>query len=274
VIKPSFERWACLNGKLCLLDEAFIPIADRGFLFGDGIFTTIRLEEGRCQLFKGHMRRLHEHAHALGFDYRLPPGEWLERLIEKNQACTGTWRLKIIVTVERSHERASQGTFIALMEQFEAIPFHSSRLCVYPKSVESPSADLKTLSYLDRFLIKEHARKLGFDDAISTNAEGVVLETGSSNIFWTDCGSFCFPDPGLPFLKGVFAQALISVLPIPINYARARIQEISPEAHIYTCNAISRVRPVRAIGTQTFGRNGELEDLLHKATLAALDRDG
>ena len=62
----------CDDGKMGLLErkallgqEAFVPISDRGFLFGEGMFTTIRVSEGKCELLPCHLRRLQQQAKAL-----------------------------------------------------------------------------------------------------------------------------------------------------------------------------------------------------------------
>ena len=48
-----------------------------------------------------------------------------------------------------------------------------------------------------------------FTDAVMTNGNGYLLETGCSNLFWVDQGALFFPHVDLPYLKGVFLQALL-----------------------------------------------------------------
>ena len=52
------ERITCLNGMFLPADEARIPVTDRGFRFGDGVFETIRLEAGRLYQWPLHLSRM------------------------------------------------------------------------------------------------------------------------------------------------------------------------------------------------------------------------
>ena len=61
------DRWVFLNGDFLPEKQAKVSINDRGFLFGDGIFTTMRVHAGVCELYNGHLRRLEAQAEALDF---------------------------------------------------------------------------------------------------------------------------------------------------------------------------------------------------------------
>ncbi|MHC5537480.1 aminotransferase class IV, partial [Singulisphaera rosea] len=52
------ESLACLNGELMPVDQARIPIWDRGFLFGDAVYEVLRIYQGRCWLEELHAVRL------------------------------------------------------------------------------------------------------------------------------------------------------------------------------------------------------------------------
>ena len=52
------ESLACLNGELMPVDQARVPVWDRGFLFGDAVYEVFRLYQGRCWLEDEHMARL------------------------------------------------------------------------------------------------------------------------------------------------------------------------------------------------------------------------
>src|SRR5262245_40032202 len=103
------EKWIWLNGEFCLEKDAFIPVTDRGFLFGEGIFTTIRVHDGKCELFHLHLQRLQRQAEVLDFDWNSLNFESIAELIERNQAWKGVWRLKIIVTVREEEEKRKTG---------------------------------------------------------------------------------------------------------------------------------------------------------------------
>lgn len=257
------ENWVYLNDRFCLEHEAFIPISDRGFLFGEGIFTTIRVDNGTCELLDLHLLRLQKQAAELGINCSIHFSP--EELIERQKAFHGIWRLNIILT---------QRDLLATLKREEhdksMVP---TALCLFPQPLESPTAHIKSLSYLDHLYVKKYAQQQGYDDAITTNREGFLLETGCSNLFWIDDGVLWIPDVTLPYLKGVFLQALIRDLSIPVRYVKSRFDQLPSNAHVYTCNAMTHVRPVVKISEKLFSRSPEREKMLEETIANALKRD-
>ena len=266
------ERWVFLNGNFSLESLAAIPITDRGFLYGEGIFTTIRVQQGRCELIKGHLERLQRQAEALHF--YLPPLEldWIQELIQRNKAWESTWRLKIIVTAGGITTR-TVGNVLATLHPYQSHSSESCTLCLFPHPFESPSSHVKSLSYLDHLYVRNYAHQRGYEDAITRTGDGILLETGCSNLFWIDQGACWIPDQQLPYLKGVFLQALLPHLSLPVYFVRATIDKISPNASVYTCNALTHVRSVTSIDQNSFSCNPQGEILLQKATEEALKAD-
>ena len=52
------ESLACFDGVLMPVEQARVPVWDRGFLFGDAVYEVLRLYRGRCWLEAEHMARL------------------------------------------------------------------------------------------------------------------------------------------------------------------------------------------------------------------------
>ena len=267
------EGWVCLNGKICPENQALIPVSDRGFLFGEGMFTTLRVDQGKCELFNGHLQRLSEQAGALGFDYAPQSFDWLEELIVRNQAVEGTWRLKIIVTAKKEGKSVKAGNLAAIIEPYQGKSMEPGSLCLFPSPVERPTAPIKSLCYLDHLQIRNYAQQLGCHDAVTTNARGFLLETGCSNLFWIDQGILSFPDPELRYLKGVFLKSLLNHSPFPYQAVKIPFEGLPSSASVYMCNSLSHVRPVLSIGNTCFPRNLEWEIMLQEATEKALQND-
>ena len=260
-----YDKWVYLNGDFCLEKDAVLPVTDRGFLFGEGIFTTIRVHKGQCELFQGHMNRLREQAKALEINFDFSHFEWIEELIERNGAREGTWRLKIILTIKQEAGFAAPGILLATLHSHQDQKSESCRLCLFPFPCESPLAHVKSLSYLDHLYVKNYAQRQGYHDAITTTGKGYVLETGCSNLFWIDQEGVCwFPDPKLPYLKGVFLQFILQNIPFPFRFVEATLDQIPLNACLYTCNALTHVRPVLSIGQQSFPRNSQWEEALQQ----------
>jgi len=264
------ERWVFLNGQFVLEKLAAIPVTDRGFLFGEGIFTTIRVHQGRCELFRSHVERLEKQAKALNFTWDFQNFGWISELIKRNRAQDGIWRLKIVATVkEQSTERVA-GNILAMLDPYQGTTSDPCTLCLFPYPVESPLADIKSLSYLDHLYVRNYANRLGYTDAITRTRDGILLETGCSNIFWIDQGKCWIPDLELPYLKGVLLQGLLQHSTWPIQFVNATIEQVPKSANVYICNALTHVRPVISIDQCHFQRCGQKEKLLQQTIAQVL----
>lgn len=268
------EKWIWLNGEFCLEKKAFIPVTDHGFLFGEGIFTTIRVHDGKCELIHRHLQRLQHQAKELDFDWNFLDLEPIAELIERNQARTGIWRLKMIVTVGGEEGKRKAGNVLAMLQPAQDLTFVPCTLCLFPHPIESPLAHIKSLSYLDHLYVREYAKKREFTDAITQMRNGVLLETGCSNLFWIDRGTCWIPDPQLPYLKGVFLQAILPHLALPTQFIKATRDQLLPSASVYICNALTHIRPVLSINDAFFPRNLEREEQLRQATANAIESEG
>lgn len=264
------DRWVLLNSTFLKEQEATIPISDRGFLFGEGIFTTVRLNNGKCEFLDAHIQRLISQAKELKFSWQPFSIDSIEELIKRNQAQQGTWRLKIIVTADQKGSRLQTGNVIVTLEEVEDLSFLPCTITVFPHQLASPLSHIKNLSYLDHLYVREYGRQRGCVDAITQTIEGYVLETGCSNLFWMDQETYWLPDQQLPYLKGVFLQSLLPSLPFPVKWVRKKIEEIPSSASVYICNSLHHIRPVISIEGVYYARSEYRNDLLRQATDRAL----
>ncbi len=263
------EAWVFLNGEFQPEEIAKIPISDRGFLFGEGIFTTIRVHQGQCELFPGHLERLQSQARTLGFEFEMSNFDWIGELIKRNNASEGIWRLKIILTASCDNNSIKLGTLLATLHPFQGKTSELCKLCLFPLPFVAPLAQLKSLSYLDHLYVRKYGEQQGCHDAIATSEQGFLLETGCSNLFWIDQGLLWVPDPKLPYLKGVFLQSILPQLPITVRPVEATLDDVPSTASVYMCNSLTHARPVLSIEQKSFPRNEQFEAMLqHAANLA------
>lgn len=278
------EKWVFFNGAFCLEKQGLIPVTDRGFLFGDGIFTTIRVDQGKCEFLQSHLQRLRQHAEFLKFHLNLEKlewesegegegeGSWISEFIQRQSASNGTWRLKIVATVKEEKGIRETGHILATLEPYHGNPFDPCTLCLFPFALESSLASIKSLSYLEHLHVRGFAQQRGFADAITCSREGFLLETGCSNLFWIDQGKCWIPDPQLPYLKGIFLQSILPYVDsvLPVQKIRTTLERIPTTASVYICNSLTHVRPVLSIDDLIFQRHAETENLLQRAIMQAL----
>ena len=72
-------RFCWIGGEVMPLDEARVPVRDRGFLFGEGVFETIRIVRGRPWRLEKHVVRMRDAARDLEIGEPAPGVEALAR---------------------------------------------------------------------------------------------------------------------------------------------------------------------------------------------------
>ena len=263
-----------LNGKFLFETQASIPVTDRGFLFGDGVFTTIKVQDGLAECLQRHLERIKLHCQALNITPPIIQPANIEELISHNKAQKGSWRLKIIVTGGSEpeldlRERLPGQVFISL-KPTSILSFEPIRLCLYPTPILSPSAKLKTLSYLDKLWVKEYARGLGYADALVMNSKGYLMECALSNFFWKKGKVLYFPKHDLSFLMGITVDLIETAakqMGYSIQHAAFKFEEMPKEAQLFTCNSLTGPCPVLEVEEQFFERDFDFESKLNRAYL-------
>ncbi len=79
--------WVYHNGKILPENEVSIPITDRSYLYGEGLFETMRVFDGSLPFFAEHIERLKSGMKALQFTYEFSESNLkssLEQLLHKN----------------------------------------------------------------------------------------------------------------------------------------------------------------------------------------------
>ncbi|HEY4832784.1 MAG TPA: aminotransferase class IV [Waddliaceae bacterium] len=258
-----------IDGQFLPLEEASLPVSSRGFLFGDGVFTSIRVKNGKIECLQGHLERLKQNCECLNILFPDIQLDKVFELVRRAKADQGIWKMKMIITGGTKADLCltyrPHGHVIVMLTPYEppAVPFYNTT--VYPHSVQKPTASIKSLAYLDRLWIKEYARQHNMDDAITTTHQRVLLEAAFSNIFWCEKNNFYTPDPNLPLIKGISLSIMIEAaekLNMKVHYVRNKLNDISEHANLFLSNAMIGFHPLVQVGERCFKRNLDFEKSL------------
>ncbi len=227
------------KGKCVPQEEASVPVTDRGFLFGEGIFRTLKITNGVIELYHTHLQRFETDCKILNIQPDQVDPQAIRELLVKNQAQTGVWRLKWIAT-------PTLGLLMTL-EKYNP-PAISFKLKYYSDPIQGPSSQIKSLSYLDRQLLAKYAAKYGVEDVITSSAKGCVTETSMANLFWKEGNKVYFPDPVLPFLEGVTVKAVQHTCDLQgLVVQFVQVRSIPFHASVYLCNSMRGIVPIERI---------------------------
>ncbi len=191
-----------LNGKFVPEEEACVSVHDRGFLYGDGIFETIRVYDGEPFLWRDHMRRLAHGCEVLRIAPPLTASEMRQVVgeqLRRNQIRDGVVRIAISrgpgVRRGYSPRGADHPTFCVMtfppaggLPKSWNLVTSSLRL-----PDEDPLAVLKHANKLRQIMARAEADDRGADEALMLNERGEVVEGSTSNIFWVEGKTICTP---------------------------------------------------------------------------------
>jgi branched-subunit amino acid aminotransferase/4-amino-4-deoxychorismate lyase len=213
---------AFAHGTMGPLKDALIPLTDRGLLFGQMVFETLLVRNGRPLFWPEHWKRITHNSASLGFSHP-PEGEvWqaVQNLLSKAwplQNLQGQQSLRVMFTAgcQETFPLASQTTphfFLFCRNISSRVPFvqqGSLQLHLQEDLRSAFLSQLKTNAYALNCLALEKARAQGYDDALFVNPEGDLIESTTSNLLWIDAAqNVCIAPENAACLPGI-TQAVI-----------------------------------------------------------------
>nr|WP_298797928.1 aminotransferase class IV [uncultured Acetobacter sp.] len=246
-----------LNGRLCEAGQAHVSLADRGLTLGDGLFETLRVQNGSVLHLDLHMQRLQHGGCVLGLS--VPSieavADAVRTLLEATGVQNGSARLTVTRGVApRGLLPPQQGVPTVFMTVTEGQAKVSSVSLMTSHTIrrdeQSPLNSLKSLNYLPNILARQEAAQAGCDEALLLNLCGRVAETTISTVVLQEKGSFLTPPVAEGALPGVARAVLLQaelVREESISLARLKDAEA-----LYLVNSLS-VRTVHTVDGQPMG---------------------
>jgi branched-chain amino acid aminotransferase len=258
-----------LNGSLVSRDRARISPLDYGFLYGFGLFETMRAYNGRIFRIESHLKRLEYAASILGLQIDVTElKEAAQDTIYANQLQDA--RIRITVSAGEGEmvpdpTTCTNPTVMVTAGQYHPYPeqTYDRGFSVSISSIRRNSgsllAELKSTNYLESLLARQKARSSGFDDAILLNDKGLLAEASTSNIFIVSGGILRTPGKQNGLLSGITRDIVLKLaLQIGIDIAEQDIEldELVHADEIFLTNSLIEVMPVTRIDMKPVG-NGK-----------------
>lgn len=256
---PSASRLRVfLNGRLVPYRRAVVPVEDRGFIFGDGIYEVIRCYRGRPFRFDDHLRRLERYARALGLPLPYTRAQ-LKRAVHRTLRANALGRAEASMYIQvtrgaapRAHAFPSHARPTVLMiarpvlrRPREALRARGAAAITLPDT-RSGLADMKTLNLLPNVLAKQRAVARGAYEAIFVH-DGLVTEGASTNVFIVRRGQVLTPPAKGEILAGVtraVALRLARALRLPVRERRLTLRQVRNADEIFITASITEILPI------------------------------
>jgi aminodeoxychorismate lyase len=229
-----------LNGKFVPEEKAVVSVFDRGFLYGDGLFETIRVVNGQPFRWSRHLGRLRQGADFLKIKLPFTPARLLalvEKLITKNKMPDSLLRIALSRGVGipgYSPKKAGEPTLVMSLRPTPKISEKSlPQWKLVTSSFRLPANDAlayyKTSNKLAQVLARAEGDSAGADEALLSNTDGFIVEGASSNLFWIRRGMIHTPPLNAGILPGVTRAVVFEIssrLKIPILQKNIRPKEL------------------------------------------------
>jgi branched-chain amino acid aminotransferase len=210
-----------LNGQFVPEEHAVVSVLDRGFLYGDGLFETMRVLNGKPFRWREHLVRLQGGAEFLKIKLPFTPEAlrgFADELIAKNNLPDALLR----VTLSRgvgvrgySPKGAESPTLVMSLHPAPGSEGKGLRWKLITSShrlpANEPLAHFKTCNKLAQILARAEADDAGADEALLLNTDGFVVEGASSNLFWIEDDTICTPPLASGVLPGVTRAAVLEI---------------------------------------------------------------
>ena len=209
------EIWC--NGLWLPADPYPGAAQDRGAFLGLGLFETMSAIDGRLVFADRHLSRLRQSCDRLGWAIDLPDlNDVSAEICAKNSLTTGHARIRLIVTAGSGplNDLSAGADRLVWFAAFPAaFPPTKVTACLapWPRNERSPLAGLKTACYAENLIALDHARRLGYDEAIFLNTAGHLCEAATANLFLVKNGILLTPSLASGCLPGIGREVLLEL---------------------------------------------------------------
>jgi len=199
-----------INGRFLPAGEAHVSAFDRSFLYGDGLFATVRVARNRPFLWRDHWARLLIGAHRLRI--RLAPLQTelevgLAELLRRNDSPDSLLRVHVSRGPGRRGYSVRGADSPMVMISQHPLPSSPSGWRLVTASVRLPLGDpltaIKSANKLPHILARMEAEDQGADAALLLNSAGEIAEADSANLFWLAGDRLATPPIAAGALGGV-----------------------------------------------------------------------
>jgi branched-chain amino acid aminotransferase len=249
-----------LNGKFVPAHEAVVPVNDRGFMYGDGLFETTRIVGGRAFRMAQHLERMVRGADYLKIPMPYPPKEiqkFVTQLVEMNSMPEGVLRITLTRgSGERGYTPAmSEKPFLVMtLHPLPPMPAEgplqwSMITSSYHVPASGAISSFKTTSKILHVFARIEAHERGADEALLLNTNGEVAETAGGNIFWVYQNSICTVPTGRGVLPGITRAVVLEIcqsLGLETNKRVIKPQHLRNAEGIFVSQSVLGIVPVVA----------------------------
>src|SRR3989338_5726022 len=269
-----------LNDKIVKDTEGLLSTLDRGFLYGDGLFETLRAYEKKPFRLEDHVTRISNSAHYFDIPFRYTSHQ-IQQIIEQLLAENNLNDAYIRMTLSRGlgvngliPKGTCTPTFVVHTKPLAAYPASLYKTGVsliishIRRSTTCPISCHKTLNFLTNYLIKREASEKGAHDALILNTDNYIAECAVSNIFVVEKSIVITPSSKANILPGITRKITLELCKEKGIHASEELfglERVFGASEVFITNALMEIMPVLKIEEHAIGKlvPGTITKLLH-----------
>ena len=259
-----------INGEFFSPSEAKIPVLDRGFLYGDGVFEGIRAYDGRIFRLDEHLDRLWRGAKAICL--AVPMGrEELTKVIIETLRRSGLKGAYIRLVVSRGsgdlgldpRNCHTQATLVVIVDSIALYPreVYETGLdlitCVTRRNLPTAlNPEVKSLNYLNNILAKIEVGQAKAHEGLMLNHLGFVTEATGDNVFICQRGKIITPPVNAGLLEGITRQVVIELaaeMSIPLMEDNLTVYQVYTADECFLTGTAAEIVPVARVDGRVIG---------------------
>jgi branched-chain amino acid aminotransferase len=279
-----------VDGELVPAEEATVSVRDRGFMYGDAAFETLRAYGGDVFRWEDHARRLAGTCDALALDHGLSDAA-LKSRVDDTLAANGLDDAYVKLSVSRGVQAGKltpgedvDPTVVVYVSPLPRggrggdPPWDGPATLQTVKTRRVPDravpARAKTHNYLNGVLARLELRVTDADEAVMLDEDGHLAEGATSNLFFVRDDALCTPSLDGPVLPGVTRAAVVDIArdeSIPVREGTFTPDDLREAAEAFVTNTTWELRPVASVDGIDLG-GGPVTTLLSRVFDARVER--
>ncbi|WP_416050933.1 D-amino acid aminotransferase [Cupriavidus basilensis] len=258
------EEIVYLNGELTPLSEARVPVLDRGFIFGDGVYEVVPIYAGKPFRLPQHLARLARSLDTIGIPNPHTDAQWMA-LIDRVVQANGLADQMVYIQVTRGVARRTHAfpktvtPTVLIMTNPMSLPSAAMRekgvACVTAQDKRWLHCQVKSTSLLGNVLAAQNAVENDATETIQFR-DGMLTEASASNVWVVSKGRVSAPPKDNLILEGIrygWMEELCAALDISLDARRISQDEVMGADEVLLTSASKEILPVVTIDGKTIG---------------------
>lgn len=252
-----------LNGEFMPLAEARVPVLDRGFIFGDGVYEVVPVYARQPFRMPHHLARLHHSLAGVGMTNPMTDAQWSElvmALVAKQPYADQAVYFQVTRGVARRDHAFPVGVTPTVFMMSNPLPLPSreqvERGVAVVTAVDNrwTRCDLKTTSLLGNVLMRQLAAEAGAAETVMFR-DGMLTEASASNVLAVIDGVIVAPPKNHLILPGITYDATLEFAQdagVPLEVRPVSKEEALRANELWLSSSTKEVLAITSVDRQPF----------------------